>query len=119
MSANQEQLQMFGGDWTEKKLGVLEKYLTAYTTALKNQPFKKVYMDAFAGTGYRELKSVEHPAKPLFEEIAQDAPKNSSTVPPGSRCVPSLVLTNIYSLKKTKKERENWKGSGKRRISSR
>ena len=66
---------MFGGGWTEKKLGVLEKYLAAYTTALKNQPFKKVYMDAFAGTGYRELKSVEHPAKPLFEEIAQDAPQ--------------------------------------------
>jgi len=46
----------FGGDWTLQKLDILEKYLDAYTTALKNQPsqdrpFKLVYIDAFAGTG--------------------------------------------------------------------
>jgi len=49
----------FGGDWTEVKLGVIAKYLRSYTTALKEQPseahpFQKVYIDAFAGTGYRE-----------------------------------------------------------------
>ena len=41
----------FGGRWTEEKLGILERYLDAYTTALKNQPFKLLYIDAFAGTG--------------------------------------------------------------------
>lgn len=46
----------FGGEWTEEKLGILEAYLNAYTTALRNQPsrespFKLVYIDAFAGTG--------------------------------------------------------------------
>ena len=41
----------FGGPWTEEKLGILERYLDAYTTALKNQPFKLLYIDAFAGTG--------------------------------------------------------------------
>jgi three-Cys-motif partner protein len=43
----------FGGDWTEKKLTKVRKYLPAYTTALKNTPFKLMYIDAFAGTGYR------------------------------------------------------------------
>jgi three-Cys-motif partner protein len=44
----------FGGDWTEAKLGVIAKYLRDYTKVLKNQSFKKTYIDAFAGTGYRE-----------------------------------------------------------------
>lgn len=41
----------FGGDWTEEKLDILEAYLDAYTTALKNKSFHLVYLDAFAGTG--------------------------------------------------------------------
>ena len=41
----------FGGPWTKEKLDILERYLDAYTTALKNQPFGLVYIDAFAGTG--------------------------------------------------------------------
>lgn len=41
----------FGGDWTRKKLDILEQYLDAYTTALKNMKFKLMYIDAFAGTG--------------------------------------------------------------------
>jgi three-Cys-motif partner protein len=46
----------FGGDWTERKLDVLAKYLKGYTTALKNTTFEKLYIDAFAGTGYREAR---------------------------------------------------------------
>ena len=42
----------FGGEWTKEKLKVIGSYLSAYTTALKNQPFSKLYIDAFAGTGY-------------------------------------------------------------------
>jgi three-Cys-motif partner protein len=41
----------FGGKWTIEKLNMLSDYLNAYTEALKNQPFKKIYIDAFAGTG--------------------------------------------------------------------
>ena len=41
----------FGGPWTKEKLEILERYLDAYTTALKNQPFHLVYVDAFAGEG--------------------------------------------------------------------
>ena len=52
----------FGGDWTVLKLNAISGYYNAYTTALKQKPFKDrpfrlVYIDAFAGTGYVNLKS--------------------------------------------------------------
>lgn len=43
--------QRFGGDWTIEKLEILSSYLDFYVTALKNQSFNKIYIDAFAGTG--------------------------------------------------------------------
>jgi three-Cys-motif partner protein len=65
-------LQRFGGSWTDAKLGALNAYLQAYTTALKNQPFRKLYIDAFAGTGYRELREKPSDSTPLFEELAAE-----------------------------------------------
>lgn len=41
----------FGGPWTQQKLEILRRYLDAYTTALKDQPFTLIYVDAFAGRG--------------------------------------------------------------------
>lgn len=41
----------FGGPWTRQKLEILRRYLDAYTTALKDQPFTLIYVDAFAGRG--------------------------------------------------------------------
>ena len=46
----------FGGNWTLEKLKILENYLNAYTTALKDKPFKLTYVDAFAGTGNVDLQ---------------------------------------------------------------
>jgi three-Cys-motif partner protein len=43
----------FGGDWTDEKLERLAKYLPAITKILKGRPYKYVYIDAFAGPGYR------------------------------------------------------------------
>ena len=50
-------VQAFGGSWTRQKLEILERYLDAYTTALKNQDFRLVYVDAFAGEGVWQAKS--------------------------------------------------------------
>lgn len=47
--------QKFGGNWTEEKLNIFTSYLDAYLIALQNQKFKKIYIDAFAGTG--EIKT--------------------------------------------------------------
>jgi three-Cys-motif partner protein len=68
----------FGGDWTSKKLEVLSGYLAAYTTALKNRPFRKAYIDAFAGTGYRtdRSKAVASGIESLtFPDLAEEAPQ--------------------------------------------
>lgn len=46
----------FGGLSTDLKLSVLEKYLRAYTTALKGKFRELWYIDAFAGTGFRTVK---------------------------------------------------------------
>ncbi len=46
------QTDEYGGQWTIEKLNILDSYLDAYTTALKNKPFKLIYVDAFAGTGF-------------------------------------------------------------------
>ena len=59
----------FGGDWTEEKLECVSKYLSAYTTALKKQPFDLCYIDAFAGTGYRTIKKDEKSSQPMFPEM--------------------------------------------------
>ena len=47
--------QEFGGDWTQRKLQILDEYLTAYCNIFRANErarfFKTVYVDAFAGTG--------------------------------------------------------------------
>ncbi len=50
----------FGGDWTRQKLEILRRYLDAYTTALKDQPFRLIYVDAFAGEGFWRPNSDYH-----------------------------------------------------------
>ena len=67
--------QHFGGSWTEEKLEILKGYLDAYNKALKNQPFTRVYIDAFAGTGYRQQRKRQYNIKGFFEELEQDESK--------------------------------------------
>jgi three-Cys-motif partner protein len=63
-------------------LDVLAKYLKAYTTALKDKPsadrpFKKAYIDAFAGTGYRTMRDEarEASANLVLPDLADAAPQ--------------------------------------------
>ena len=65
--------QMFGGSWTEHKLECVKKYLHAYTTIMAKQPFRFAYIDAFAGTGYRELEQDGDTASAMFPEF--DSPE--------------------------------------------
>jgi len=61
--------QIFGGDWTEQKLECVRKYLQAYTTIMNRQQFEFAYIDAFAGTGYREVMLDEDSNQALFPEL--------------------------------------------------
>jgi len=74
----------FGGSWTTAKLEVIAKYLSSYTTALqdkpsKQHPFRKGYIDAFAGTGYREVRreatDAKSPQVPLLPDPAEQEPQ--------------------------------------------
>lgn len=68
--------QKFGGDWTEDKLKRVRKYLPAYTKIMNKQLyFRYAYIDAFAGTGYRENKQEEDDSLPLFPEFDLPAQK--------------------------------------------
>jgi three-Cys-motif partner protein len=54
-------LHEFGGDWTEQKLERLRKYLPAFLDVMHRNStarayFQTIYIDAFAGTGYRSEK---------------------------------------------------------------
>ncbi len=70
---------LFGGEWTTQKLEVLAKYLRGYTTALKKTPFQKFYIDAFAGTGYRDARrddEEDSPQNPLFPDMVEAEPQS-------------------------------------------
>jgi three-Cys-motif partner protein len=58
----------FGGDWTEKKLEKVRKYLPAYTTVLHGKGFTTGFIDAFAGTGYRTTRASCSGDLALFNE---------------------------------------------------
>ena len=51
MTTTGDAIPAFGAAWTERKLDIIENYLNAYTTVMKRQAFRLLYIDAFAGTG--------------------------------------------------------------------
>lgn len=69
----------FGGDWTEKKLEALAKYLEAYLTIMHRnraaQMFSITYLDGFAGSGRRYVNRIPTDNLTLddLEEIRPDA----------------------------------------------
>ena len=63
----------YGGPWTIEKLDILKNYLDAYTTALKNLPFKLMYIDAFAGTGQVTLPNDDGDATSFLSGSAKRA----------------------------------------------
>jgi three-Cys-motif partner protein len=63
--------QQFGGNWTEKKLGCIQDYLEAYVKILSKTRYRFAYIDAFAGTGYREIKD-EDTGQILFPELIDE-----------------------------------------------
>lgn len=67
--------QSFGGDWTEEKLNRVRKYLVAYATIMSKYNFRYAYIDAFAGTGYRELKEDEEPSTLMLPELVEQESK--------------------------------------------
>jgi len=68
--------QRFGGPWTDIKQNVLGKYLRAYTLIFARNPkasyYRTVYIDAFAGSGFRAARQKKAvPLQGLFIDIKQ------------------------------------------------
>lgn len=60
----------FGGVSTDLKLSMVQGYLTAFTTALRGK-FELWYIDAFAGTGERTVRTSASPATLLEDETPE------------------------------------------------
>jgi three-Cys-motif partner protein len=76
---------LFGGPWTQRELGVVREYLRLYATALKNQSFERIYIDAFAGTGDRTNKrrdSLPLLDLPEFDAVAKGPARLALEVEP-------------------------------------
>ena len=62
------------GPWAEQKLNALEKYLKYYNTALKKQPFTRVYIDAFAGSPMARIRrAADAPEPSPFFDVEDDS----------------------------------------------
>jgi len=62
----------FGGSWTDQKLDKVGKYLPAYMQILEGKGYTTGYIDAFAGTGYRTLRTACPDMPGLFEELEDE-----------------------------------------------
>lgn len=88
-----ETKQTFGGPWTREKLTMVRNYLHAYSTALSSQPFDRYYVDAFAGTGYenirKDAKDREHESEldEQLEFLKGSAPNALEVTPPFQRYI--------------------------------
>ena len=97
--------QKFGGPWSLIKVDTVAQYYSAFNTVLKKQGFKRVCIDAFAGSGDFQYKP--HDASPLFDEAevvethAGSARRALATQPPFDRIVfVESAVKNIAALNK-------------------
>lgn len=88
----------FGGPWTEEKLSRLRKYLHAYMTIFSTNPQAKllrtIYVDAFAGTGFRREFSAHLPEEHSLFDVTSDL--DAETLRKGSTQV-ALETTPHFS----------------------
>lgn len=76
--------QKFGGEWTEIKLQSLKGYLQAYAHIMKKRNYKTVYIDAFAGTGYRHdpsSRSDVNQSIPSLFDVAEESTPTAKPIP--------------------------------------
>jgi three-Cys-motif partner protein len=86
------------GPWAREKLDALARYLDFYTKVLKNQPWRTIYLDAFAGGGRAVVRAnVKHPAShPTFFLDAGEVDAEQGEVIDGSPRV-ALDVANPFS----------------------
>ncbi|MDB6135572.1 MAG: uncharacterized protein JWM59_3815 [Verrucomicrobiales bacterium] len=66
----------FGGNWTVVKLAAVTEYFSSFNRVLSKTPFKRVYIDAFAGGG-RIKQTIEKKAGPKLTPGSDWFPEDS------------------------------------------
>lgn len=84
------------GPWAKVKLEALRKYLDYYTKVLKNQPWRTIYVDAFAGGGKARVRKGSDEPEPiaLWQEQPPD-PEQQEFINGSPRI--ALDLANPFS----------------------
>lgn len=101
----------WGGAWTDTKKRVVKEYLDAYQRALKNMPFEKWYIDAFAGIGTHPGRESEDAPLP-FEFYDKDERAMNEDYEFRSKGSPLLALKadppfdRYFFIEKEKSRRE-------------
>lgn len=104
----------FGGLWTKQKLTIIEEYLKCYSIGLKNCKFKKIYIDAFAGSGVTELDKKIEKENSIFDiypNLDTDKTNNEINEIEGSALISlKYDFDNYYFLELDKKRATELKG---------
>jgi three-Cys-motif partner protein len=86
------------GPWAREKLDALARYLDFYTKVLKNQPWRTIYVDGFAGGGRARIRKDAAPADeviPLFD-LETDVDADQTELIDGSPRI-ALNVANPFS----------------------
>lgn len=104
------------GPWAREKLDALARYLDFYTKVLKNQPWRTIYVDAFAGGGRAQIRKDAAPASeviPLFE-LEAEADADQTELIDGSPRI-ALNVANPFSryvfIENDRSGARNWQRS--------
>jgi three-Cys-motif partner protein len=83
------------GPWAKEKLQALHRYLDYYTKVLKNQRWRTIYLDAFAGGGTAKLRKEKKPeALPDLWEPESSDPEQQEFIKGSPRL--ALALDNPF-----------------------
>jgi three-Cys-motif partner protein len=86
------------GPWAKQKLDALARYLDFYTKVLKNQPWRTVYLDAYAGGGRAVVRADERTASAgpgLFDQEMPIDPDTQELIDGSPRV--ALGIANPFS----------------------
>ena len=83
------------GPWAKDKLDKLGRYLEYYTTVLKNQKWRTIYVDAFAGGGVAIVRQRPTTGVPLLDEVIEVEPDQVEFLDGSPRV--ALDLNNPFS----------------------
>lgn len=69
---NPSDINQYGGEWSNQKLDCVERYLSAYLTAMRKKSFELWYIDAFSGDGIQRFNTTVGEVENIDEKYSDD-----------------------------------------------